>query len=71
MHPDKSDWQELAHHLTAVGELAAGKARFFGAEVLADVAGRLHDLGKYTVEFQRRLVRSRPYPCRTMTRPDD
>jgi CRISPR-associated endonuclease/helicase Cas3 len=53
--PDKSDWQSLASHLTVVGELAAAKASIFGAEALATVSGRLHDLGKYTLEFQRRL----------------
>jgi CRISPR-associated endonuclease/helicase Cas3 len=53
--PDKSDWQILASHLTAVGDLAAAKASIFGAEALATVSGRLHDLGKYTLEFQCRL----------------
>ena len=53
--PDKSDWQALPSHLTVVGELAAAKASIFGAEALATVSGRLHDLGKYTLEFQRRL----------------
>lgn len=54
-NPDKSDWQTLASHLTAVGGLATEKARVFGAEALAAVSGRLHDLGKYTLDFQRRL----------------
>ncbi|MCH9692856.1 MAG: CRISPR-associated helicase Cas3' [Gammaproteobacteria bacterium] len=52
---DKAFWQPLANHLLAVGELAAQKATFFGAEDLANVAGLLHDLGKYTEEFQQRL----------------
>lgn len=55
--PDKEDWQSLAGHLMAVGGLAADKARHFNfrGQTLAEVAGVLHDLGKYTLEFQQRL----------------
>nr|WP_284500113.1 CRISPR-associated helicase Cas3' [Microbulbifer sp. GX H0434] len=52
---DKADWQSLADHLSAVGELAAQKAAVFGGQDLARVEGLLHDLGKYTDEFQQRL----------------
>jgi CRISPR-associated endonuclease/helicase Cas3 len=52
---DKSNWQPLREHLTSVGELAAGYADWFGAALLARLAGLLHDLGKYTHEFQLRL----------------
>ncbi|CBL44981.1 Hypothetical protein HDN1F_13980 [gamma proteobacterium HdN1] len=52
---DKSDWQSLAEHLTSVGDLAATFASDFGAHSLAQAAGLLHDLGKYTREFQSRL----------------
>ncbi|MGH8437084.1 MAG: CRISPR-associated endonuclease Cas3'' [Pseudomonas sp.] len=52
---DQLDWQLLADHLTAVGSMAAGFAVYFSAEELAGVAGLLHDLGKYTEEFQQRL----------------
>lgn len=52
---DKSDWQSLRDHLIKVGEIAAYNASFFGAENLASLAGLLHDLGKYTDEFQLRL----------------
>lgn len=54
---DKADWQSLAEHLTAVGELAADKAKYFNFDGrrLAEAAGLLHDLGKYTKEFQQRL----------------
>jgi len=38
-----------------VGQLAAAKAAIFGGESIAEVAGLLHDLGKYTNEFQRRI----------------
>tara|TARA_R110002072_G_scaffold1130_10_gene9445 strand:+ start:22453 stop:24684 length:2232 start_codon:yes stop_codon:yes gene_type:complete len=52
---DKSDWQALDDHLVSVGQLAKANGAVFGAEALADVAGLLHDLGKYTVAFQNRL----------------
>lgn len=53
--PDHADWQPLKDHLVGVGELAAERAIIFGAEMLARAQGQLHDLGKYTVEFQERL----------------
>ncbi len=52
---DKSDWQWLAEHLKKVGQLAAENARYFDAGALAEAGGFLHDIGKYTVEFQKRL----------------
>lgn len=51
----KAEWQLLSDHLRAVGELASRKASLFGGSRLAETAGLLHDLGKYTDEFQRRL----------------
>lgn len=54
-NPDRSDWQPLSEHLNSVGTLAGSFAADFGAETLARVAGLLHDVGKYTQEFQRRL----------------
>ncbi|WP_372392829.1 CRISPR-associated endonuclease Cas3'' [Xanthomonas sp. NCPPB 3582] len=53
---DRSDWQPLAEHLLAVGECAAEYAAPFGGQALAHAAGQLHDLGKYTHRFQRRLA---------------
>lgn len=53
---DRSDWQVLAEHLQGVGQLAAERAASFGGQDLAEVAGLLHDLGKYTDEFQRRIA---------------
>lgn len=53
---DRSDWQPLAEHLGAVAHLAKEKAAFFGGGELAALAGLLHDLGKYTDEFQRRIA---------------
>lgn len=52
---DQSNWQPLAEHLLSVGQLAAERAAFFGGQQLAQIAGLLHDLGKYTDEFQRRI----------------
>ncbi len=53
---DKSDWQVLAEHLQCVAVIASDKAAVFGASGLAGVAGLLHDLGKYTDEFQLRIA---------------
>lgn len=53
---DRSDWQTLAEHLQNVAALAADSATIFGASELARVAGLLHDLGKYSDEFQRRIA---------------
>ncbi|MDI9333568.1 MAG: CRISPR-associated helicase Cas3' [Cytophagales bacterium] len=52
---DKSDWQPLSEHLKNVGEIAANCAAHFLAHEIAQVAGLLHDLGKYSAEFQSRL----------------
>jgi CRISPR-associated endonuclease/helicase Cas3 len=52
---DQSDWQTLAEHLIGTGRAAAGNASAFGREDIAYIAGLLHDLGKYTREFQLRL----------------
>jgi CRISPR-associated endonuclease/helicase Cas3 len=51
----KSDWQTLPDHLHTVGRQAAEYARWFGGEFLAEACGVLHDLGKYTDKFQKRL----------------
>lgn len=52
---NRSDWQPLAEHLQAVARLAGEKAEVFSSAGLAELAGLLHDLGKYTDEFQRRI----------------
>lgn len=51
----KSEWQPLAEHLLSTAALASQKAEKFGAARAATLAGALHDLGKYTREFQKRL----------------
>lgn len=52
---DKRDWQTLDDHLVAVAELAAHRAQRFDAGPWGEAVGLLHDLGKYTGPFQRRL----------------
>lgn len=54
-NPDQSDWQSLENHLGNVGRMAAERAHWFGADALAHISGTLHDLGKYTLQFQGRL----------------
>ena len=51
----KDQWQPLAAHLAQVAALAGCRGARFGAEQAAFLAGLLHDLGKYTRGFQRRL----------------
>lgn len=51
----KDSWQLLADHLNSVGHLAGKYASSFNASNLAIIIGLLHDLGKYTKEFQSRL----------------
>jgi len=54
-NPNKSDWQLLSDHLQKVSSIAAENARYFDASILAEMAGLLHDIGKYTEDFQKRL----------------
>ena len=48
-------WQTLQSHSVNVGEMAAEFARVFGAQEIACQTGQLHDLGKYSEPFDRRL----------------
>ncbi len=59
-----SEWEPLEHHLAAVGQRAAGFAAAFGCDVLADVIGRLHDIGKASAEFQAYIASSRDTEAR-------
>jgi CRISPR-associated endonuclease/helicase Cas3 len=45
-------WQTLAKHLQAVSLLTSMLAKKFGAEQLGAIVGLLHDLGKYSHQFQ-------------------
>lgn len=55
--PNKNsgEWHRLADHLDEVGRRAANFGRPLGLEASARLVGRLHDLGKYSDEFQRYL----------------
>lgn len=48
----EEEWEPLADHLALVSKMAARFAGQFGANVLGDVAGRLHDIGKMSAAFQ-------------------
>ena len=48
-------WQTLQSHSVNVGEMATEFARVFGAQEIACQMGRLHDLGKHSEAFNRRL----------------
>lgn len=52
---DKANWQLLSEHLTAAGNIAAKNAAKFGMADFGMIAGSLHDLGKYSKEFQLRI----------------
>jgi CRISPR-associated endonuclease/helicase Cas3 len=51
----KADWQLLPAHLTGTAALAGAFGKPLGIERAASLSGLLHDLGKYTIAFQRRL----------------
>lgn len=52
---DETQWQPLREHLENVGRLAAKFAGRFSAAPFGEAAGLLHDIGKYSDEFQARL----------------
>jgi CRISPR-associated endonuclease/helicase Cas3 len=52
---DETEWQLLKDHLTATGDIAFELGRDAGVSHLAQVAGLLHDIGKYSQAFQDRL----------------
>jgi CRISPR-associated endonuclease/helicase Cas3 len=56
---DGTDGQRLVEHLNQVGHLASVFARYTPLADQAEVAGLLHDLGKYSAEFQARLKGSK------------
>lgn len=53
---DRSDWQALQDHLRATAALAGELGKPLGLEQIAYLAGLYHDLGKYSLPFQRRLT---------------
>lgn len=51
----KEHWQLLKSHLDEVARMAEERAAKFGAQKLGRIIGLLHDLGKYSEAFQKRL----------------
>jgi len=54
-HPEPAKWQLLSTHLRKVAALAKEFAHPLNLEAEAELAGLLHDLGKYAERFQARL----------------
>ena len=52
---DRERMQTVKEHLQGTAELAEAFARPFGGGEQAKLAGKLHDIGKYSREFQHRL----------------
>ena len=52
---DREHWHRLSEHLAGSGTRTAGFLDVVGGTDIGRVAGLLHDLGKYTQEFQDRL----------------
>lgn len=52
---EKIEHQPLKEHSENVAALAASHAAHFGGQELARVSGLLHDLGKYSADFQARI----------------
>jgi CRISPR-associated endonuclease/helicase Cas3 len=53
---NKADWQSVEQHLLSTAELSRGFASTFGGGEYGCSVGLLHDLGKFSVEFQQRLA---------------
>lgn len=54
------EYQTVAQHLLGTAELCREFAAAFGAEADGELAGKSHDLGKCTAEFQNRLLNHGP-----------
>ena len=52
---DETNWQPLKDHLISTSKLAASFAAEFNAEDWGKAVGLLHDIGKYSTDFQKRL----------------
>ena len=57
---DREGWHGLSTHLEGTGERAAAFLESAGCADLGRAVGLLHDLGKYTREFQARLAGGAP-----------
>ena len=52
--------EAVVDHLTQVAEMASGFAAAFDAQEWAYMAGLAHDIGKYSKEFQKRILEDGP-----------
>ena len=52
---DRENWQPLIEHLQKTAEMARDFGAHANVSELAYIAGLIHDLGKYSAEFQKRL----------------
>jgi CRISPR-associated endonuclease/helicase Cas3 len=52
---NREDWQPLIEHLRNTAEIAREFGKDANVGELAYIAGLIHDLGKYSAEFQKRL----------------
>ena len=55
---DDGRYESVHQHLQEVADMAKGFADAFGAGEWAYYAGLYHDIGKYSEEFQRRILRN-------------
>ncbi len=55
-----SSWELLEDHLAAVEKAAAVFAGTFGWQAVGAIAGRLHDFGKYSTQFQAYITGTDP-----------
>ena len=56
----ESEWQTVEEHLNGTAELCEKFAEEFGAGIYGKIMGITHDIGKYTPEFQNRLLHNGP-----------
>ncbi|MHB8277949.1 MAG: CRISPR-associated helicase Cas3' [Candidatus Humimicrobiaceae bacterium] len=54
----QEEWQKLEEHLRNVAKLARKFAEPFGGGDWAELIGWLHDIGKYSQEFQNMLIKT-------------
>ncbi len=54
----QNEWQKLEEHLRNVAKLARKFAEPFGSGDWAELIGWLHDIGKYSQEFQNMLIKT-------------
>lgn len=53
---DDGELQTVKEHLTGTAELAREFASTFGCGDLGELSGLLHDIGKYSTDFQKRIL---------------